>query len=333
MADTKSSKSIPKTDLRETAIQRPERLDPDPVVVDDGGGDSDRTSKHRDRTSKHRVRRTAAFAGRTARAAPSAITQRSGSYSGKGILTAELLTGFVLVAIRLVGDYQIQEGGAVKGNIIHPQGQYGPIAILTGLIGSFFLLSFLAAAGGTRAKVAVIIGGCIVLTLGVNTYRGGEITKLASTFGKIGTIAVPPAQGTLPDIYGNTGTAGSSITINPATPSQVAPVAGGAPVPPANQNLVGTNPNVYTKPAGTPGGPLVNVSPSVRQQAANDIVGIIKSTAAGSAQTVADAYALSRLGAALVTGNASAAGNALNSLGAHTKSLVIDTLGSFGIHL
>ena len=156
------------------------------------------------------------------------VTQRSGTYSGKGLLAAELIVGFVIIAIRIAGDYQINEGGAVKGNIVPPQGQYGPIAILAGLIGTFFLLSFLAAAGGTKAKIAVITGGTIILTLGVNTYRGGEITKLASTFGRIGTISVDPAQGTLPDIFGNAGTPGSAPPAGGFT-SNPLPVAPGQP--------------------------------------------------------------------------------------------------------
>ena len=132
----------------------------------------------------------------------------TGVYRGNGMLAAMLLVGIALVAVRLVADFEVQEGGAVKGNVLHPKGQYGPIAILAGLLASFFVLSFVAMGGGTRAKLAVIMGGCIILTLGVRSLS--EIEKIGSTFGSIGQISVPQASGTLPDIYGNTGSAGSS---------------------------------------------------------------------------------------------------------------------------
>lgn len=148
---------------------------------------------------------TARAPGRTARA----VTQRSSSlYSGKGMLTAELLVGFALVAIRLVADAEVADDGTtVKANVLHPAGQFGPIPILAGLIGTFFLLSFVVTGGGTKAKLAVIMGGAIILTLGVRSLP--EIEKIASTFGKIGTITAPQPQGSLSDIFGDTSTAGT----------------------------------------------------------------------------------------------------------------------------
>ena len=156
------------------------------------------------RTQDRRERRSYPSPGRAA----SAVTQRSGTYSGKGMLAAELVVGFALIAIRLVGDFTVQEDGTVKQNVLQPAKHYGPIAVLAGLLGSFFILSFVAAGGGTRAKLAVIFGGIIILSLGVNTLP--EIEKISSTFGNIGTIKVPPPSGTLPDIYGNAGTGSES---------------------------------------------------------------------------------------------------------------------------
>jgi hypothetical protein len=141
----------------------------------------------------------------------SVVRSVAGVYSGKGMLAALLLVGIVLVAIRLVADFEVQQDGAVKGNVLHPQGQYGPVAILAGLLGTFFVLSLVAMGGGTRAKLAVIMGGAIVLTLGVRSI--GEIEKIGSTFGSIGKISVPQAAGSLPDIYGNPGSSSS----NPAS--------------------------------------------------------------------------------------------------------------------
>lgn len=163
---------------------------------------------------------TAQGAARAPGRAARSITQRSGSYSGKGLLAAELLVGFLIIAIRLVADYEIQEDGAVKGNVLHPQGQYGPFAILAGLIGVFFLLSFLAMSGGTRAKLAVIFGATIILALGIKSYD--EIVKVSSTIGTIGKVTVPSPSGTLPDIYGHAGSGAESAVGGAAAPGQFA---------------------------------------------------------------------------------------------------------------
>lgn len=115
-----------------------------------------------------------------------------GRYSARGMLTAELLAGVGLVAIRAVEDYKPQQDGTLKGTIAHPSGQYGPLPILAGLLVWFFLLSFLAARGGTRAKVAVIAGGVTDLVLAMKS--GTEITSVASTFSGFGTAKVPPGD-------------------------------------------------------------------------------------------------------------------------------------------
>ena len=126
--------------------------------------------------------------------AATAVTQRSGAYSGKGMLTGLLLLGLLIVLIRIVADFEVSGDGSAKGNVMHPSGQYGPLPITAGLIGSFFLLSFLAIGGGTRAKIAVILGGCIVLTLGVKSLP--EIEKISTTLGAIGSVVVPAPSGT-----------------------------------------------------------------------------------------------------------------------------------------
>jgi len=135
-----------------------------------------------------RARRAAGAPLRGARAVTGAGTV-AGRYSARGLLTAELLTGAGIVAIRAVADYEPQADGTLKGKIGHPAGQYGPLPILAGLIGTFFLLSFLAARGGTRAKVAVIAGGLIVLVLGMKSVT--EMTTVSDTFGSFGTAKTP----------------------------------------------------------------------------------------------------------------------------------------------
>lgn len=160
--------------------------------------------------------RTAARApGRAARA----VTQRSGTYSGKGMLAGLLLVGFIIVAIRMVADAEVADDGtAVKAKVLHPAGQLGPVPILAALIATFFVLSFVAMGGGTRAKLAVIMGGAIVLTLGVRSLN--EFKFVAATFGRIGTITAPAPSGQLGDIYGNAGSGGTPGFANMNTPLQ-----------------------------------------------------------------------------------------------------------------
>jgi hypothetical protein len=137
-----------------------------------------------------------------------------GRYSARGLLTAELLAGAGLVALRAVSDYEPQADGTLKGKIGHPTGQYGPLPILAGLIGSFFLLSFLAARGGTRGKVAVAAGALIILVLGLKSVT--EVETVADTFGTFGKAKVPAGDwqttGTAAGepVTGSTSSSGSS---------------------------------------------------------------------------------------------------------------------------
>ena len=48
-------------------------------------------------------------------------------YSGKGMLTGLLLIGFVIILIRIVADVEVSGDGSVKGNVLHPSGEYGPL--------------------------------------------------------------------------------------------------------------------------------------------------------------------------------------------------------------
>ena len=132
---------------------------------------------------------------RQAAAAPGnaavAVTQR-GRYTAKHMLTAELIVGVLIVAVRAVADYEPQADGTIKGKVGHPKGQYGPLPILAGLIVSFFLLSFLAASGGLKGKLAVIAGAIIDLGLLYNSAT--EFTKVSDTFGHLGKAKVPPGS-------------------------------------------------------------------------------------------------------------------------------------------
>jgi hypothetical protein len=152
------------------------------------------------------------------------VTQRD--YSGKGMLAGLFLIGCAIILVRIVADFEVQGDGSAKGNVLHPAGEYGPLTIAVGLIASFFLLSFLAIGGGIRAKIAVILGGCIVLTLGVKSYP--ELVKVGSAIGTIGTVVVPPASGSeesgaVVTPLGNSGAGSSSSNAgtpqNPQVPS------------------------------------------------------------------------------------------------------------------
>jgi hypothetical protein len=127
---------------------------------------------------------------RTAAAVPGRALGQLGGYSGRGPLEAELIAGLALIAIRIVAEYEPSpQGPQYKGTVLPKKGQLGPLSIFAGLLLSFLLLSLLAAGGGTRAKLAVILGGTIVLTLGVKSYD--DIQKVATTFG--GSFQPAPA--------------------------------------------------------------------------------------------------------------------------------------------
>jgi hypothetical protein len=125
-------------------------------------------------------------------AAPRWIAAGRSSYGAKHLLTAELLAGIGLVAIRAVADYQPNADGTLKGKIAHPKGEYGPLPILAGLLVTFFLLSFLAGQGGTRAKVAVLFGALVDLVLAMKS--DSEFEKVANTFSTFGKAKTPPGK-------------------------------------------------------------------------------------------------------------------------------------------
>ncbi|MHB1595384.1 MAG: hypothetical protein ACYCO9_16375 [Streptosporangiaceae bacterium] len=125
-------------------------------------------------------------------AVPRWVAAGRSSYGAKHLLTAELLAGIGLVAIRAVADYQPNADGTLKGKIGHPQGEYGPLPTLAGLLVTFFLLSFLAAQGGTRAKVAVLFGALVDLVLAMKS--ASEFDKVANTFSTFGKAKTPPGK-------------------------------------------------------------------------------------------------------------------------------------------
>ena len=108
------------------------------------------------------------------------VTERRGGVGPKHVLTAELVAGLMIVLVRVVADYEPQSDGTVKGKIGHPKGQYGPLPVAAGLIGTFFFLSFFVAKGGRWATVANAFGALVIVTLGVKSTD--EFDKVAATF-------------------------------------------------------------------------------------------------------------------------------------------------------
>jgi hypothetical protein len=117
------------------------------------------------------------------------VTQRGNVYGPKHILTAELIIGLVLVLIRLVADYDPVSDGTVKGKVGHPQGEYGPVPVLAGLIATFWVLSFAVVKGGRWATFGNVSGGLIIIVLAMKS--SSEIEKVAGTFGTWGKGTLP----------------------------------------------------------------------------------------------------------------------------------------------
>lgn len=195
--------------------------------------------------------------------AASKVTQRKGTYSGKGMLTAELLAGFVIILIRIIADFTVDDStGTLTSNVLHNSSTYGPFPIAIGLIGVFFVLSFLAASGGNKAKLAVIFGGVVVLALGVKSVS--EIDKIAGVIGNIGTYQVPAPSGQESSGASNPNTTvttpgptSSTFGSTPPGTTNIAPTPTGSQSP---TTLI-TNPNPTSIfPTITPGSPPANIN-------------------------------------------------------------------------
>lgn len=175
------------------------------------------------------------------------------SGSSKHVLTAAFLTGVVFVAIRVVADYEAKADGTVKGKIGHPTGQYGPLPILAGLIGTFFILSLLASGGGNKAKVAAIFGWVVVLTLAM--FSLDEFNTASGTFKTFGKAQLP-ADTTSADWQTSGQPAGALLQYTGSAPSD---------------NTSGSSGSSGTTKGDTPPSPSEPVGLQVLGQAADDI--------------------------------------------------------------
>jgi hypothetical protein len=142
--------------------------------------------------------------GRAARA----VTVRKG---GQHALMAEFLVFAGIVALRTIADYvpgdqgQPTEG-TTKGTVTPAKGQSGPLTALAAGFVIFFVLSFLAARGGTQARVAALIGLIIDTVLLMRSLP--ELETMSQGFGNARTQAQQaPYPGTYVQPVGYEGTA------------------------------------------------------------------------------------------------------------------------------
>jgi hypothetical protein len=193
------------------------------------------------------------------------LGRRGISRGGQHALMAEFLVFCGLVAMRAIADYvpgnqgQADEGttkGSITGLTLQqqqqteskgkPAGQLGPLPVLAAGFVVFFVLSFLAARGGTAAKIAAGVGLIIDLAL------------LLKSMPELATVSQAYAAGT----SSSSSTAAAAVpptpagTVNPATDpgiyTAVPNATGDFPVitpnvPPVAQGA-GQNPAAFTQP-------------------------------------------------------------------------------------
>jgi hypothetical protein len=111
---------------------------------------------------------------------------------GQHALAAELLLFVAIVGVRAVAQY----GPADKSNL--PEGQFGPLFILGNGFAAFFVLAFLAARGGTAARLAAIGGLAIDIALLLNSIQHIEavaaVTEKPRKYVPAAETATTPAE-------------------------------------------------------------------------------------------------------------------------------------------
>lgn len=201
-------------------------------------------------------------------------------YAGRGMLEAELVVAIVIIAIRMVADYHPSDNGPqYKGTVVPPNGQLGPLSIFASLITVFIILSFASKRGGTTAKLAVILGGIIVLALAMKSWTqisgvAGALTRTTKTTALTTDAVTGAAFDTASDItfeeFGSsTGSAQTAALITQADPNtplgSPPPVTGTTPSTTttiANPNATGIFPTINPGGSITPAGQTPSFFPS-----------------------------------------------------------------------
>lgn len=135
--------------------------------------------------SSNSARRAQAAAKTSAQTARKGVTvTREGiRHGGQHALMAEFILFCGIVGMRAVADYVPggdQNQGTGKGTMTPPKGQLGPLPILAAGIVFYFLLSFLAARGGTWARIAAVSG--LIMDLALLMRSTAELNTVSGAF-------------------------------------------------------------------------------------------------------------------------------------------------------
>jgi cell wall-associated NlpC family hydrolase len=197
-------------------------------------------------TSPGRVVKKAARVPSSAFSGTKKITGRGKNRGTSAILTAELIGAFGIIALRVLGDYQVTDGGVAKGTLNTPgNGGFGPFTVAAGLIGMFFLLSFPAAKGGTSGRLAIAAGLLIDVVL---LYHSKDEISAVAKF-----LTANPATRTVEAADWNSGASqswGAAAAISSASTGSVTL---------ASYDTTG-GPGYFTSPVGASGFQLASVS-------------------------------------------------------------------------
>jgi hypothetical protein len=109
------------------------------------------------------------------------------------LVMAEFIAAVAIIGMRTIGQYEPRASGTQKGVIAPSPGQSGPLTMLAATMIVFFLLSLLAIGGGTRAKVASVLG--LIYVLAMLLHSSTEMTKLTSYLQQTGKGASSPGGG------------------------------------------------------------------------------------------------------------------------------------------
>jgi hypothetical protein len=148
--------------------------------------EQDTAARQQQRTRQQNRQRISGGA-QTAATAPVTLGRSAGK-GGQHALMAEFLLFCGIVGLRAVADFvpgnQGQDTeGTTKGTITPASGQLGPLPVLAAGFVLFFVLSFMAARGGTSARVAAAAG--LIVDVVLLMRSAPELEKVSGAFGNV----------------------------------------------------------------------------------------------------------------------------------------------------